>query len=265
VVTDAGTVGRYLRWLFAAFSVGAGVIHFAVSGEHFDVSWAHGLFFTVVAWLQLAWAVGIVLRPTRRLLVAGIVLNAAVIAVWALSRIWGVPVGPDAWTPESVGLADALATGMEAAIVVCALAVLTQPSLATRTLRPAFGIGGAVGAALGVAVISSLAFTPTFASGHGHGEHGGGGAVASTPCGQSGEPVFQEQNEGSHHHRGPAPWQPIRDASVRAEYADQIGQARAAAARLPTVRDAEAGIPHPHHVSAVRRSALRARRLVQSG
>jgi hypothetical protein len=238
--TDAGTVGRYLRWLLAAFSVGAGVVHLAVSGEHYDVSWLHGTFFAIVGWLQIAWAVGIVLRPARRLLVAGVVLNAGVISVWVMSRIWGVPVGPDAWTPEAVGLADALSTGLEAGIVLCALAVLTEPSLATRSLRPAFGIPGAVGSALGVAVVSSLALTPTFAADHGHGAHGSVDAVASTPCGKSGKPRFEEQNDASHHGRGPAPWQPIRAAGVRAEYAQQIQQAREAAARVPTVRDAEA-------------------------
>lgn len=238
MATDAGTVGRYLRWLLASFSIGAGAIHFAVSGEHYELSWAHGLFFAAVGWLQLAWAVGVILRPTRRLLAAGVTLNAGVVALWALSRIWGVPVGPDAWTPEAVGLADALSTGLETGIVVCSLAVLAQPTFARRSLRPAFGIPGVVGAGLGVAVVSSLAFTPSFAADHGHA--GMDAAVAGTPCGRSGDSVFEEQNEGSHHHRGPAPSQPIRDASVRAEYTAQVQQARDAAARFPSVRDAEA-------------------------
>ena len=68
--------------------LGAGVIHFAASGEHFDLSWMQGLFFTVVAWLQLAWAVGIVLRPMRRLLVAGIVLNARVVGFAGPNDLW---------------------------------------------------------------------------------------------------------------------------------------------------------------------------------
>lgn len=188
-------------------------------------------------------AVGVVLRPTRRVLVVGVVLNAGVIGVWAISRIWGVPVGPDSWTPEAVGLADALSTSLEAGIVLCSLAVLVQPALAHHSLRPAFGISGVVGAVLGVAVVSSLAFTPSFASGHAHGAHDDAGAtaVSATSCGRSGEPVFEGQNPGAHHHRGPAPSQPIRDATVRAEYATQVQHARDAAARFPTIRDAEAG------------------------
>jgi hypothetical protein len=243
LVTESGTIGRYLRWLLAAFSIGAGVIHFAVSGEHYDLSWRHGAFFTAVAWLQLAWAIGVILRPTRRLLAVGVVLNAGVIGVWTMSRIWGVPVGPEAWTPEPVELADAVASGLEGLIVVCALAVLAEPGLARRAVRPAVGLSGALGAALGVAVLSSLALTPSFATSHehGHGADGGSDAVvAGTACGKSGEPVFQDQHHATHHHRGPSPWQPLRDAAIRAQYAAQIEQARDAAGRFPTVQDAEA-------------------------
>src|ERR687897_2407485 len=142
MTTNERTVGRYLRWFLAALSAGAGVIHFAVSGGHFDVGWWHGAFFAAVAWLQLGWAVGVILRPTRRLLQAGVVLNAGIIGTWAMSRIWGVPVGPDAWTPEPVSLADGLSTGFEAGIVVLSLAVLVRPALAQRSVRPSFAIGG---------------------------------------------------------------------------------------------------------------------------
>src|SRR5204862_454215 len=42
MTTNERTLGRYLRWLLAALSVGAAFIHFAVSGGHYDVSWMHG-------------------------------------------------------------------------------------------------------------------------------------------------------------------------------------------------------------------------------
>ena len=47
----------------AITSVVAAVIHFAVSGEHFQEYWAFGVFMLAVAWLQLTWAVGVVVRP----------------------------------------------------------------------------------------------------------------------------------------------------------------------------------------------------------
>src|SRR6266545_2160432 len=186
MTTNEATVGRYLRWFLAALSAGVGVIHFAVSGGHFDVSWMHGTFFAVVAWLQIAWAVGVILRPTRRLLTAGVVLNAGIVGVWAMSRIWGVPVGPDAWTPEAVSLADVLSTGFEAGIVVLSLAVLVRPALAQRSIRPSFAIGGLGVTGLAVAVISTIALTPSFASDHHGGEASGDAHSAAGHGGASG-------------------------------------------------------------------------------
>jgi hypothetical protein len=238
--TGPGTVGRYLRWLLAAFAIAAGAIHFAVSGEHYDVSWRHGLFFTLVAWLQLSWGIGVLVRPTRRLLVAGVVLNAGVLGMWVISRIWGVPVGPGPWTPESVTFADALSSGLEAGIVLCSIGVLARPALAARPAPAAFGVSSVAVVAAAVAVVSSLAVTPGFASGHDHGGDPSAAGVDATPCGRSGAPVFQGQNPGVHHHRGPVPWQAIRDADVRSELATQLREAHDAAARVPSVLDAEA-------------------------
>ncbi|HKF90709.1 MAG TPA: hypothetical protein VKC52_04430 [Acidimicrobiia bacterium] len=260
MTTNEATVGRYLRWFLAALSAGAGVIHFAVSGGHFDVSWMHGAFFAVVAWLQLAWAAGVILRPTRRLLTAGVVLNAGVIGVWAVSRIWGVPVGPDAWTPEAVSLADALSSGFEAGIVVLSLAVLVRPALAQRSVRPSFAIGGLGVTGIAIAAISTVALTPSFASdhhgsgeeaaGHSHSaaEKGGGTehaaghtdaviqADGSSACEQAG--VANAGNSG-HGHRGPVPFT-APDAATRDALASQVAASNAFVAAHPTVKEAEA-------------------------
>jgi hypothetical protein len=268
MTTNERTVGRYLRWLLAALSLGAGVIHFAVSGGHFDVSAWHGAFFAVVAWLQLSYAVAVALRPTRRLLVAGAFLNAGIIGVWAMSRIWGVPIGPDAWTPEPVSLADALSTGFEAGIVVLSLAVLVRPALAQRYVRPSFAMGGLGITCIAVAAVSTVALTPSFASdhhggegemaaGHSHGGasegknaaatagghgHAGGSTEAviqadgSSACEQAG--VANAGNSG-HGHRGPVPFQPL-DAATREALAAQVAASNAFVAAHPTAADAEA-------------------------
>ena len=267
MTTNERTVGRYLRWLLAALSLGAGVIHFSVSGEHYDMSWLHGSFFAVAAWLQIAWAVGVVLRPSRRLLQAGVVLNAGIIGVWAMSRIWGVPIEPEAWTPEPVALADALSSGFEAGIVVISLAVLVRPALASQRLRPSLAAPALGVAALGVAVVSSMAVAPAFASDHHHGGseeaagahshgaaamkgggaahaagHGGGSTEAviqadgSSACEQAG--VANAGNSG-HGHRGPVPFQPL-DAATRAAESQQIAISNAFVTANPTVKDIEA-------------------------
>lgn len=263
MTTNERTVGRYLRWLLAALALGAGVIHFAVSGGHFGTGWTHGLFFAVVAWLQLSYAVGVVLRPTRRLLSAGVVLNAGVIGVWAMSRLWGVPVGPDAWTSEPVRLADGLASGFEAGIVVLSLAVLVRPALAQRSVRPSFAISGLGVAGLAVAVISTLALTPSFASSihesgsnnssasgtHPSTSHGNTGtgatnaATGDTPCEKSGPPASPGQlaSAGGHGQRGPVAWKPIADRATRDELGQQLEVAHQVTLQYPTVADAEAG------------------------
>jgi len=252
MTTNERTVGRYLRWLLAALSLGAGVIHFAVSGEHYDVSWAHGTFFAVVAWLQLSWAVAVVLRPTRSLLTAGVLLNAGILGVWAVSRVWGVPVGPDAWTPESIALSDALSSVCELGIVALALAVLVRPAMAQRQLRPAVAVPVVGIAGLGVAVVSSLAFTPALASSHHH-DAGGSHTHSATASGHDHGLASSGHQHGVTTLNGQQvkgvkaadvaaesqPDQPL-DATTRATLKTQLTEARDFALRYPTVADATA-------------------------
>jgi hypothetical protein len=253
MTTNERTVGRYLRWLLAALSLGAGVIHFAVSGEHYELSWAHGLFFAVVAWLQLSWAVAVVLRPSRSLLVAGVLLNAAILGVWAVSRIWGVPIGPEAWTPESIALSDALSSACEVGIVAIALAVVVRPAMAQRQLRPALAVPVVGIAGLSVAVISSLAFTPALASSHHHGETGSGHTHDAAASGHDHGSLVAGHQHGATTLNGQQvkgvkaqdvasesqPDQPL-DATTRAELKTQLTAARDFALQYPTVADATA-------------------------
>ena len=264
---DEGTAGRAVLYGLAALSLGAGGIHFAVSGGHFDLSWKHGAFFAVAAWLQLAWAAAVVMRPSRRLLLAGVAGNAAILGLWAMSRVWGVPVGPDAWTPEEASLADILSSGFEGAIVLGSLALLSVPLWATRSIRPLLAVGSIGIVGLGVAGGSTLALTPSFANAH----HGGGGQTAggsdhaagesgahaaganadgdaaghtgtviaadgTSACEQAG--VANEGNSG-HGHRGPVPVTPMDDAT-RASMALEVQAARDVITAMPTVAAAEA-------------------------
>ncbi|HYV60909.1 MAG TPA: hypothetical protein VFA62_12635 [Acidimicrobiia bacterium] len=253
MTTNERTVGRYLRWVLAALSLGAGVIHFAVSGEHYDLSWAHGTFFAVIAWLQLSWAVAVVLRPTRRLLIAGVLLNAGILGVWAVSRVWGIPIGPDAWTPESIAVSDALSSACELGIVALALAVVVRPAMAQRQLRPAIAVPAVGIAGLGVAVISSLAFTPALASSHNHGETNGSHTDSVAATGHDHGSLVSGHQHGVTTLNGQTvkgvkaqdvtaesqPDQPL-DPTTRATLKAQLTEARDFALRYPTVADATA-------------------------
>jgi hypothetical protein len=113
----------------AVSSLGAAGIHFGVMGEHFQESIAFGLFFAVVAWGQALWAVGILVASSRALLLAGFVGNAAVVAIWVISRTVGLPLGPEPWTAEGVGVADLTSTILEIAIVAgCGVLLVRGPS-----------------------------------------------------------------------------------------------------------------------------------------
>jgi hypothetical protein len=83
-----------MQVVLALLSLAAAAIHFAVMGEHFAEYAAYGVFFSGVAWLQTVWAVGVMVAPTKRLLVAGLAGNALVVLVWIVSRTAGLPIAP---------------------------------------------------------------------------------------------------------------------------------------------------------------------------
>lgn len=261
MTTNDGTVGRYLGWFLAALSLGAGVIHFAHAGEHFDLTWYHGTFFAVVAWLQLSWAAAIVVKPTRLLLALGALGNAAVIGTWIVSRTTGIPFGPTKDVAEDVALSDGVCTAFEVGIVLVSLAVLLRPALAQRSIRPTLGFAGLGVAGLAVAVVSSVALTPSFAAEHAHdsGETADAGdaghahdgmdaedvsghtnvmimADGTSACEESG--VSTEGNSG-HGHRGPVPFKPLTQAE-RDVFREQMLGSYDAIAKYPTVKAAEA-------------------------
>jgi hypothetical protein len=180
-----------------------------------------------------------------------------------MSRIWGVPIGPDAWTPEPVALADALSSAFEAGIVLLSLAVLVRPALASQRLRPSFAAPSVGFAVLAVAVVSSMAVAPAFASsdhqhgdnaaadghsqaatadGHSHGAIVSNAARGNTPCEQSGPPASAGQisSAGGHGHRGPTEWKSIADRASRDQLGQQLEIAHAVTLQYPTVADAEA-------------------------
>jgi hypothetical protein len=263
------TANQYLRWTLALLSLGAAGIHLAVMGDHFGETWYHGSFFAAVAWLQVAWAVAIVVKPSRRLLLAGIIGNLVVAEVWLVSRTIGIPIGPNSGEAESIAFADVLATIFEFLIVFGSL-VLLRPRLLERPVRTSTAVAGVGAVGVLVASLATLSLTPAFASGHSHGgeaaaghSHGGTGDMAAaghedgsgshghavgatnvsvtadgtSACEQSGTAV--EGNSG-HGHRGPVPFSPLTPAE-RVTFAGQVAQSNAVVLKYATVADAVAG------------------------
>jgi hypothetical protein len=126
--------------IFAAalLSAAAAAIHFAVMKMHFEEYTLFGVFFVGTATAQLAWALWLQLRPARWLLQVGAAGNLLIAAVWAIDRIWGLPIGPDHWKPNPVGFADSVASAFEIVLALCCLALLsrsTRRSLEERQMR----------------------------------------------------------------------------------------------------------------------------------
>jgi hypothetical protein len=145
LVPVAGLVGvfgpdvvRTLRarspWLAlaAVCSTVSAVVHVVVMPGHLEELWLFGVFFGLLAVLQLGYAGLLALRPTRGLLVAGALVNAATVGLWLASRTVGLPLGPEAGTPEPVGLLDLTSTLAELVLLVATAVVVGQ----ARAVQP---------------------------------------------------------------------------------------------------------------------------------
>jgi hypothetical protein len=120
------------------FSAAAGFVHAAVTPEHFGEDYAVGLFTLAVTIGQMAVVVVGLNRPSRALWASAAAGNTFVLAIWALSRTTGLPVGPGPGVPEAVGLLDLACAAYEIAIVAgsLSLALATTKGMAGRLCRP---------------------------------------------------------------------------------------------------------------------------------
>lgn len=111
------------RWLYgaAALSVVAGLIHLVVAPEHFEEWIGYGLFFAVATVAQLMYALLIVAwKPTRNLLLAGIIGNGLIIGLYLVTRTFGIPFfGPHAGHVEPIGMLDTISKIIELGLIAC--------------------------------------------------------------------------------------------------------------------------------------------------
>jgi hypothetical protein len=119
----------------AALSCTAAAVHVIVCPEHYREHTLYGVFFTVAAASQLGWAAWLLVSKGRRWLVGlGLAGNVAMVALWAVSRTVGLPLGPEAGSVESIGKLDIIATTAEVGLVaVCVWMLVRRPQ---RPRRP---------------------------------------------------------------------------------------------------------------------------------
>jgi hypothetical protein len=105
----------------AVASVLAGLIHYAVVPEHRGEWWLYAAFFTMLGAFEIVWAAAVWTSRQRWLLLLGVVVNIAVLAVWTYTRTAGLPFGPDAGEAEPIGTLDIACCLFEAVTAGAAL------------------------------------------------------------------------------------------------------------------------------------------------
>jgi hypothetical protein len=152
---EESTVEIILRAGVALLSTGASLIHFVVLPAHWSEYWAYGLFFLVSACAQMLWALWVILAPSRPLYLAGAVGNAAIVALWVVTRTAGIPLGPSAGESEAAQFADVASTVFEALLVIGALALARRHGAQAQERQSRSAVSIATGLAVVVAAVTA--------------------------------------------------------------------------------------------------------------
>jgi hypothetical protein len=166
------------------------------------------------------------MRPSRLLLQAAIIGNAALIGAWVMSRTVGLPFGEHAWHAEAVTFVDATCVALEVALIVTAGLLLFRPQVC------AIGTNAvAVAVPIAALALTTAALASPSARDHASGAHGVHGdahvvddkGLSLLTNGHHAEIVQQEL-----------------DAPTQAALDTQLDVSREVAALYPTVTAAEA-------------------------
>ena len=120
----AAELSRPALVLLAVLSTAAGVIHISMVPSHAGEWMAEAVAFAVVGWFQIGVAVVLLTRPSRAVLTITAIANVAFVAAWAVSRMWGLPFGPESGVAESASFVDIACAVFEGLLVVGAVALI---------------------------------------------------------------------------------------------------------------------------------------------
>ncbi len=237
----AGDRASGAGWVVASCLGGAALIHAAMAPSHLGESAIEGWGFVVAAWAQLLLAVAVLLRPGRRVGLAVIATNTVLVAVWAVTRVAGLPFGAHAGHAESVSIVDGICVALEVgAIVLAAAMVRRSPAAADGSRSPLAVLG-----ALGALVLATAAVVSPSARDHAAGSHGDHAHTAGAEPAAGGhdhqdmavDPGFAALSNGHQHEHGQdAPL----TAAERSTLAGELAATADLVARYPTLADAEA-------------------------
>jgi plastocyanin len=116
----------------ACFLVSAALIHAIWTALHLREGILEGVFFLLTALAQGGMAFGLLTSPNRRTYLLTIALSLGIVAVWALSRTVGLPIGLEAGTRQPVGMPDVIATLFELLTVLAVLPLVVAREVPGR-------------------------------------------------------------------------------------------------------------------------------------
>jgi hypothetical protein len=128
---SAGDFGMLPRVVLASLALSAGAVHLAMAPIHAPNSTTEAILFAIAGWAQILLAIGLMMRPSRQLLGATLLLNVGIIVGYIMSRTAGLPFGANPWEAEEVQAVDLMTTLFEAAIVLGAGVLVLRPDLGT--------------------------------------------------------------------------------------------------------------------------------------
>ena len=172
-----------LRWVMTASLLGAAVIHAAVAPEHLREWPQAGAFFVLLAVAELGAAILIGVRHSSKTVAVVGLLSVLPLALWGFSRTHGVPFGPRAGVPETIGFADIATCVLEVVTVVACLLTIRSHGCRPRPAAAPYTIALRLTSLLAVTFLglggTALPGVHSFGVA-GHGEGPGKTAVPST-------------------------------------------------------------------------------------
>lgn len=142
---------------------GAALIHFVMAPVHAGSSQLEAALFAVTGWVQAVIAVKLIMRPDRRTIGAGMVVNALALGAWIYSRTRGLPFGAHPNVAESIDTIDAVCATLEGAFLLGAGASLVNRAPVRAPAWASVGFGAAA-----LAIASVVTVSPDVAQ-HDHG------------------------------------------------------------------------------------------------
>src|SRR4051794_28129990 len=138
--------------LLVALSGSAGVIHARALFDHASHYWLFGVFFGVLTYAQVLWAMQVYRRPDDRrwfrTVAAG---NLVVVGIWLVSRTVGLPFGPWAGEAEPLALNDMTASAIQLVVSALIVAMVYRGGRCARRMR---WLGGANWAGIGSMLVA---------------------------------------------------------------------------------------------------------------